>query len=297
MKYSDCEICGKWSPRLAFIGNVAASIFKFVVGMTTGSKGLVADSVHSVADAMSSLFILIALRISGKPKDKNHPFGHGKVEYISTIFASLFIFVCATTIFLDALNSFKNGTHEVPGNAAILATILCLFYSFLMYNSNKCSGTQLNSPALLADAAECKADSLASVAVLLGLVGAKLGFIYSDTIAAGAVSLLVFHISVEMFLQGTNGLIDVSIDKNVLDRIKELCLNTKGIEGVRSMRSRSMGPKNKVDIALDISKTKTVLEAHQLTEKLKEKIAETIDDIDDVFIRTYPIHSWRPWKG
>ncbi|MBC8412307.1 cation diffusion facilitator family transporter, partial [bacterium] len=107
MQYAECESCCKWSPRLAFIGNVVVSIFKFVVGILTGSKGLVADALHSVADAISSLCILVALQISDKPKDKNHPFGHGKVEYVSTLMASVFIFVCASTILFDAMHSFR----------------------------------------------------------------------------------------------------------------------------------------------------------------------------------------------
>ncbi len=296
MKYDDCKVCGTWSPRFAFIGNVAVAFFKFIVGITSGSKGLVADALHSVADAISSLFILIALKISGKPKDKNHPFGHGKVEYISTLFASIFIFFCATTIFLDALHSFKMGTHKMPGNAAIIATILCLGYSYMMYTSNTCAGTQLNSPALLADAAESKADSLASVAVLMGLIGTKLGFIYSDTIAAVVVALLVFHISIEMFFRGVNGLIDVSMDKDSLDNIRNLCLDIQGIEGVRSLRSRSLGPQSSVDIDLDISQSRTILETYKLTEKVKQAIRDKFETVDQIYVRTHPVRRWRLWE-
>ncbi|KJJ83153.1 magnetosome protein MamB, partial [Candidatus Omnitrophus magneticus] len=85
------------------------------------------------------------------------------------------------------------------------------------------------------------ADALTSVAVLVGLVGTKLGFNYADIIAALVVSLVVFHISVEMFLGGVNGLIDVSIDTEVIDKIVELCKRVKGVEGIKAIRSRSMG--------------------------------------------------------
>jgi len=295
MQYAECEKCAKWSPRLAVVGNIAVSLFKFLVGVITGSKGLVADSLHSVADSISSLFILIALKISNKPKDRNHPFGHGKIEYISSLLASVFIFICATTIFLDAMHSFKTGMHEVPHTSAIFATLLCLLYSNLMYRSNKCAGTQINSPALLADAAESKADMLASVAVLLGLVGTKIGFVYADTIAAAAVSVLVFHISVEMFFKGVNGLIDTSLDKNIMNDIRELCLRIKGVEGVRSLKSRCMGKKSNLDIVLDIEKTRTVVESHKLTEKVKSLINEEVSGIDNVFIRVHPVKKWRVW--
>ncbi|MBV6340753.1 cation diffusion facilitator family transporter [Candidatus Magnetobacterium casense] len=295
MKYPECEVCGKWSPRLSFIGNSAISVFKFVVGILTGSKGLVADGIHSVADAISSLFVLIALKISSKPKDKGHPFGHGKIEYISTISASIFIFICATMIFIDALHSFKSGVREVPENAAILATVLALIFSYLMYSSNTCSGEQLNSPALLADAAESKADSLTSVAVLLGLIGTKIGYTQADTVAAAVVALFVFHISVEMFLKGVNGLIDVSMDKEVITTIVDLCMKIDGVEGVKSVKSRCMGQKCAVDVNIDVSSKETVLSVHNIAEQIKKAITLNIDEIDEVFVKAQPIGKWRFW--
>ncbi|MBF0592167.1 MAG: cation transporter [Nitrospirae bacterium] len=295
MKYPECEMCGKWSPRLSFVGNVIISIFKFAVGMLTGSKGLVADGIHSVADALASLFVLIALKISSKPRDKGHPFGHGKIEYISTISASIFIFICATLIFIDALHSFNSGIHHVPENAAIAATILALIFSYLMYSSNTCAGTQLNSPALLADAAESKADSLTSIAVLSGLIGTKIGYAQADTIAAAVVALFVFHISVEMFLKGVNGLIDVSMDKEVITHIVELCMKIQGVEGVKRVRSRCMGQKCAVDVIIDVASRETVLSVHQIAEQIKKAITLNIDEIDEVFVKAQPINKWRFW--
>ncbi len=295
MKYIECKRCGKWSPRIALIGNVAVAVFKFVVGVVAGSKGLVADSVHSVADATSSLFILIALKVSGKPKDKSHPYGHGKIEYLSTITASIFILSCAAMIFLDALHSLKSGTHNIPGNVAIVATVLCLVYSLLLSHSTHCAGTMMNSPALLADSAESKADSLASLAVLLGLIGTKVGFVYADTIAALLVSFLVFYISVVMLLKGINGMMDVAVDGSVLEEIKELCLNINGVEGIRALRSRSMGQKCNVDIDLEILRSRTVLEADQLSEQVKRTIREKMASVDYIFVKTFPVGKWRLW--
>ncbi|MBF0564235.1 MAG: cation transporter [Nitrospirae bacterium] len=296
MKYPECQRCGRLSPRLSLAGNLTISMFKFIIGGLTGSKGLIADGVHSIADAVSSFFVLIALKISGKPKDESHPFGHGKVEYISTVSASLFIFICAAAILLDALHSFKTGNHKIPGSAALLATIISLIYSWLMYSSNTCAGTQLNSPAMLADAAESKADSLTSVAVLLGILGAKLGCIYADTIAALVVAIFVFHISMGMFLAGVHGLIDISINKDTLEDIRGLCMSIKGVEGVRSIRSRCMGQTCQVDVDIDVLKSKTILETHTLTEQVKNVVLARINGIDSVFVSTFPVNKWRLWN-
>ncbi len=276
------------------LGNLLAAVFKFVVGVLAGSKGLVADSLHSAADAISSLFILISLKISGKPRDEDHPYGHGKVEYISSLVASVFLFFGATAIFLDALHTFSaGGVRGVPNNAAIVATIISLVYSYLMYSSNKCTGTQMESPALLADAAESKADSAASLAVLAGLIGTKMGFVHADTIAAVVVSLLVFHMSVEIFFTGVHGLVDVAVDKELLDEILGVSRAVEGVREVSDIKTRRMGQKNAVDISVEVPSNTSVLDAHRIAGNVKAAIQGRIGSVEAIFVRTVP--EGTPW--
>ena len=289
MKYAECLKCGQTSPRWSFFGNTLAALFKVLIGSLTGSKGLVADGVHSAADAMSSLFILIALKVADKPHDDKHPFGYGKIEYISTLCASAFLFVGAGSIFIDALKTFKEGVHDMPGNAALLATVISLGFSYLMYISNSCAGTQLSSPALLADANESKADSITSVAVLLGLIGAKLGYPNADTVAAIIVSLFIFNMSVEMFLQGINGLIDMSADPEVIAKIISATMTVDGVVEVKSIKSRQMGQKNWVDLEIGVSKNISIHEVHEITGNVRSTIMSGIDGVSGISVATYPV--------
>jgi cation diffusion facilitator family transporter len=291
MKYTECLRCGKMSPRWSVVGNISMCIFKFIVGMLAGSKGLIADSLHSVADAISSLFVLIALHFSGKPKDNKRPFGYGKVEYISTIIASLFIFLCAVTVMFDSLESIKSGMHRIPGISAIFATLLSMVFSMLMYSSNTCAGTQLNSPAMLADAAESKADVLTSLAVLIGLIGTKIGYRSADNVAAIVVAIFIFRIGAEMFLSGVHGLIDVSMDPEALEQIRKICLNVSGVDGVKNIKSRRMGQKSQVNIDIEVAKSKTVLETHEVVKRLKTAIENNIEGVDNIFVRAIPVQN------
>ena len=289
MKYAECLKCGQTSPRWSFLGNTLAALFKVLIGSLTGSKGLVADGVHSAADAMSSLFILIALKVADKPHDDKHPYGYGKIEYISTLCASAFLFVGAGSIFIDALKTFKQGVHDMPGNAALLATVISLGFSYLMYVSNRCAGTQLSSPALLADANESKADSITSVAVLLGLIGAKLGYPNADTIAAIIVSLFIFNMSIEMFLQGINGLIDMAADPEVIAEIINVSMTVEGVVEVKSIKSRQMGQKNWVDLEIGVSKKLSINEVHEITGNVRTTIMRGIDGVSGISVTTYPV--------
>ena len=289
MKYAECARCGKLSPRMSLIGNILAAIFKISVGLLTGSKGLVADGVHSIADAFASAFILMSLLIAEKPYDESHPYGYGKVEYISTLLAATFLFVGASLIMVDDVLAIIHGIHETPLNAALLATLVCFFYSFTLYRSNICAGTQIGSPALIADAYESRADSFSAGAVFVGLIGTKMGFIYADALAAAVVALLIYHMSMEMFLQGIHGLIDSSPDKGIIDRTVKTSLAVEGVEGIRSIHARRMGQKNWIDLIIDVSEKKTILETHMIGENVKKAIIEKIEKVGGISVNCFPV--------
>ena len=289
MKYAECKRCGKLSPRLSLVGNILAAMFKISVGLLTGSKGLVADGVHSIADAFSSAFILLSLMIADKPHDESHPYGYGKVEYISTLLAATCLFVGASLIMVDDVLAFVHGIHETPLNAALLATTVCLVYSYTLYRSNICAGTQLGSPAIIADAYETRADSFSAAAVLLGLIGTKLGFIYADAIAAAVVALFIYHMSIEMFFQGVHGLIDSSPDKVICDRVTKTSLGVEGVEGIRSIKARRMGQKNWIDLVIDVSEKKTILETQLIRENVKKNILAKIENVGGISVNCFPV--------
>ena len=289
MKYDECARCGKLFPRMALLGNSLAAMFKIFVGTITGSKGLVADGVHSVADAFASALILLALKIAGKPRDEDHPYGYGKVEYISTLIASTILFICASLILLDTLKSLIYGIHEAPRNVALFATLVCFFWSILLYKSNICAGTQLGSPAIIADATESKGECYSTTAVLIGLIGTNLGFIYADVLAAGVVALLIYRMSIKMLLQGIHGLIDSSSDKEIIDQAVKASLAVEGVEGVRSISAKRMGQKNWIDLVIDVSEKKSILEIHMIGEKVKETIIEKLKKVDGISVNCFPV--------
>jgi cation diffusion facilitator family transporter len=289
MKYAECARCGILSPRMSLVGNILAAIFKIFIGTLTGSKGLVADGVHSVADSFASAFVLLSLMIAEKPHDESHPYGYGKVEYISTLFAATILFVCASLILMDTLKALMYGIHEIPLDAALLATLVSFLYSWTLYRSNICAGTQIGSPAIMADAYESRADCFSSAAVLVGLIGTKLGFIYADAIAAGVVALLIYHMSIEMFLQGIHGLIDSSPDKGIINHAMKTTLAVEGVEGVRSIRARRMGQKNWIDLTIDVSEIKTILETRIIRENVKNAVMEKVEKIGGISVICFPV--------
>ena len=289
MKYTECERCGKWSPRMSLIGNILAVLFKVSMGMLTGSKGLVADGVHSVADSVASSLILLSLYVAKKPQDQKHPYGLGKVEYLSTLVTSVFLFGAASLILVEVLKDMFYGVHLIPDQAAIPATLVCLLYSYIMYRSNICAGTELGSPAIVADANESKADSISSVAVLIGLIGTDLGFVYADALAAGFVSLLIYRMSVKLFLQGIHGLIDFSADRGIITQIQKIALAVEGVKGIRTIHTRVQGQKNWIDMVIEVPGDQSILETHRISEKVQEMVRENIKEISGMTVNFFPV--------
>lgn len=274
---------------MSVFANGFAAFFKIFVGTLTNSMGLVADGVHSIGDTFASAIILLALTIANRPRDKEHPYGHGKVEYLSTFVAATVLFICASFILYETVLAFSYGIHEPPQPAALLATFTVLCFSFLMYQSNYCAGTQLGSPAIIADAYESMGDSLSSGAVLIGLIGTELGFIYADALAAGAVALLIYHMSMEMYLQGIHGLIDSSADEKTIREAVKASLTVEGVLGVRSGRTRRMGQKFGIDLMIEVSEKRTVLETHMTAEKVKQAVADKVKSSSHIRVECYPV--------
>ena len=274
---------------MSVFANAFAAVFKIFVGTLTNSMGLVADGIHSVGDTLASAFILLALTIANRPKDKGHPYGHGKVEYISTLVAATFLFACASFILYETVQAFTYGVHELPHPAALLATFTVLCFSYLMYRSNVCAGTQIGSPAIIADAYESKADSMSSAAVLVGLIGTELGFIYADALAAGAVALLIYHMSIEMYIQGIHGLIDSSADQETIDEAVRASLAVDGVIDIRSGRTRRMGQRFGIDLVIEVSEKRTVLETHMTAEKVKQAVVDKVKSVSHIRVECYPV--------
>jgi len=123
----------------------------------------------------------------------------------------------------------------------------------------------------------------------VGLIGTKLGFIYADAIAAAFVALLIYHMSIEMFLQGIHGLIDSSPDKGIIDHAMKTSLAVEGVEGVRSIRARRMGQKNWIDLTIDVSEIKTILETRIIRENVKNAVMEKVEKIGGISVICFPV--------
>lgn len=263
--------------------SVAASLFltvgKLIVGIMTGSLGIISEAAHSALDLGAALLTYFAVRVSDKPADDEHHYGHAKVENLSALLESILLFITCLWIIKEAVSRlwFKSVPVEINGwSFAIL--IVSIVVDFSRSRALSRAAKKYHSQALEADALHFSSDILSSLVVLVGLAFAKFGVGYADSLAALVVALIVITASWRL----ANRTIDVLLDKapRGLDRrIAGEVLETPGVAGVHKIRLRQAGGRVYGDLHVVIDRRVSFVEGHKIATQVEEKLALHSSDI------------------
>jgi cation diffusion facilitator family transporter len=279
-----CITCGKRVPWVCFLGNTTLAVFKVFVGLLSGSKGLVADGMHSASDVIATIMVIISLKVAGKEDDKTHPWGHGKIEFVGALAVYSILFAFSIYLFQDAVKSIIQGTVKPPHLVSFVAAAVSIVANFILSGYGFCAGKQLNSPAMVANANENKADMLSSVAVIIGIVGANMGFIFLDALAAVMVSLIIFKTALTLGIQAFRHLMDVSLPKDKIALIESVAMKYKGVKGVHFIKTRRVGQFVWVDIEIFVSARANVKQAHLIAREVRLALFRRFKQIKDVSV-------------
>ncbi len=279
-----CMKCGRQIPWVCFFGNSILAIFKVVVAIISGSKGLLADGLHSASDVLATAMVIISLKISHKSEDSTHPWGYGKVEYIGSLFVYTVLFFLGGYIFFDATLDIIFRRSVFPHIISLFAAMVSIVSNVILASYGFCAGKHLNSPAMMANANENKADMFSSIAVALGVLGTHAGFAFTDPLAALIVGILIIKMSVTLLIQALAGLMDRSIDKRAVDYIRRIALRQKGVSGVSYMRARKVGGKAWVELEILTDPRYSVTQANVICSEVRTAILRQAIHIKEVVI-------------
>ena len=221
--------------------NVFLSIIKFLAGSITASISLIADGINSLSDVFPSLAVAVGIRISERPPTEDFPYGFHKIENFVSLFISLAIFYGAYEMITAAIDRF--GAVQVIENpvVGVIVAIVSIITLFVISTYKIKIGKQTNSPSLTADGEHSRVDVFASLAVLIGVSGSFFGLYIMDAIAAIIAALFVIRAGYETFKDSTKVLLDASIPYETRDQIKEIALETSGVNNVKWIRARGSG--------------------------------------------------------
>jgi len=289
MKFDHCAKCRDEVVWYAFAVNMAQVFFKGTLGLLSGSAALVADAFHSSADLIANIVTMISLRVSSKSADKDHTYGHGNVQYISSSIVGLILIGGALLLLVHSIKSIILGNFEAPAKIALFGAIISISLNEIMYRYQSCVGKENNSPAIIANAWDNKSDAFSSFAVLVGILFATFGFPIADPLAAIGVSLAVIKIGVELNRDAVNGLMDSAPE---IDELKEIYKITKGVRsvlGISYLRGRTVGESLHVEVEVYVDSSTKVYESDLIVDVIKEKILAGVEHADNIQVFISPV--------
>lgn len=279
-----CIKCAKRVPIVCFFANLTLAIFKMTVGWLTGSKGLFADGIHSLSDVVATSGIIVSLKISEKGEDEKYPYGRGKVEFISCIFVYSVLFIVAIFILTGAIKSIITGDIRTPNIISLFSALVSVIANIVLYRMGMCAGKAVNSPAIIANANENKADMLSSIAVIFGIIGCHLGYLYSDALAAVLVGLIILKTASTLGWKSIEALIDTSLPEGKLMIINEKILSVKDVKRVNYIKTRRLGKEYWIDVGIQLSPELSIREGDRISQVVKSEIMKISNRLKDVVV-------------
>jgi cation diffusion facilitator family transporter len=281
--------------RLVAASSVAAAIFltgtKIVVGLFTGSLGILAEAAHSGLDLVAALITLLAVRVSDRPADPTHLYGHGKIENLSALAETFLLLLTCVWIIYEAIHRLFYASIAVnPSSWAFLIMSLSIIVDFSRSRALYRIAKKYKSQALEADALHFSTDIWSSAVVIIGLALVKYGeirgvnksfFERADSVAALVVAAIVVYVSIKLGRKAVDSLLDRA-PKGLAERLAESVENVHGIRRVSRARVRDIGSKLFVDMAVDVPRHLSFEETHQLTEEAQKAVQSISPDADVV---------------
>jgi len=281
--------------------NIILIIIKLASGMIGNSAAMIADAVHSVSDFITDIGVFVGLRFLAKPADRNHPYGHGRLETTISLFMGLIIILTGLGIAKNALWSIiaaARGTFpEMPGMIALAAGIVSIVSKEVMFHYTRAVAKKSGSRTLEANAWHHRSDAMSSVGTVLGIGGAILfgnHWTVLDPIAAAFVSILVVKVGIEI---GWNAFREISDEALPLERqrqITEAILRIAEIREFHKLRTRSLGRYVTVDAHICVNPNMSVREAHNIATRAETAVREALGNAAFVTIHIEPDESSSP---
>lgn len=277
---------------VSVLGNVILTVFKLFAGVSGGSGAMISDAVHSLSDVITTLVAYLGVRLSKQPADKEHPYGHERMECVASLILGALLLVTGIGIGRVGLGHILFGHYEriaVPGDIAMIAAIASIVVKEGMYWYTRYYAGELNSPVFMADAWHHRSDALSSIGSLIGITGAKLGFPVMDPAASVIICLFILKVSLDILKDAVRNMTDTSCGSDFEKRIRDFVAAQQGVDRVDLIHSRMFGNKAYVDIELSVDGDKTLREAHAVAERVHLGIEQNFASVKHVMVHVNPM--------
>lgn len=298
---TDMETREKKIYKVTLVGsvvNVLLLIFKFIAGALGHSSAMIADAFHSLSDFISDIVVVVFVKLSGKPEDSDHAYGHGKYETLASVIVGLMLTGVGLALAYDGIVKIVDYVRgvplEMPNWWALSAAIISILLKEGLYHYTARAGKDIDSSALIANAWHHRSDSLTSIAALLGIGGAMIlgeKWVVLDPLASVVVSLFIVVASFSLMRPGLNELLEKSLPEKEIAAIGEIVENYPGVKAFHHLRTRRVGHGRAIEIHVKMSHDISLRDAHDIASGIERKIKERFGSDTHVGIHMEPFYN------
>lgn len=279
---------GEHGAAVGIFTNIILFFFKIFAGIAGRSHAMIADALHTATDSLTSIGVFIGFKIARKPADRDHPYGHGRAESIAAKMVSLILILGGIKVAYDSLIVIIFQKARVPHEIALWAAVISIIVKEGLFRYTYRLGDKIQSNSLKSDAWHHRTDALSSVAALIGIGGARLGYSILDSLAGFAVSLFVIKAGVGLFRTAYEELMDAALPQKMLDDIKNLSIEIDGVKRIKDIKGRKMGIDILVDMTIEVNRDMPVEEAHLITARVRRNVLKSIKGAKEILIHVEP---------
>ena len=270
------------------IGNIFLLIIKAFIGIISNSQAMIADSVNSAGDIFASLMTFIGNKIASEPRDENHNFGHGKAEYIFSMFISISMILVSFKLFYDSMITLIFGSKLIFSWLLIIVCLFTIIIKLLLYIYTKSLYKKYNNVLLKANMEDHRNDCIVTTFTLISILLALKDIYWVDSIVGVGISLWICYTGIKIFIESYNVLMDESIDEYTKDLILDLANSYKEIKKINSITSTPVGYKYIIFLNISVDGNMSTFDSHSLADDLEQNVSQ-IDKVYKAIVHVEPM--------
>ena len=292
MSENEFQMIANRVSAITIFQNAMLSVFKLIAGMVANSNAMISDAIHSASDVFSTIIVVIGVKISSRESDREHPYGHERMECVAALLLSMVLFITGLGIGVQAFRDIVQGNYEnleMPGILALIAAIVSIIAKEGMYWYTRHYAKKIDSAALMADAWHHRSDAFSSIGALIGIAGSRMGFPVMDAVASLVIFVFIAKASFDIFRDAIDKMVDHSCDEQTEKEIYDCVMKHEDVLGISLLQSRIFGNKIYVDLEIEVNASYTLEKAHAIAEEIHEDIERNFPKVKHVMIHENPV--------
>lgn len=276
--------------KISILVNLLLSVLKLAAGLIAHSGAMISDAVHSASDVFSTVIVIIGVKISGKDSDREHPYGHERMECVAAILLAVVLLITGLAIGYQGVLKILSDRSalEIPGLPAIFAAAFSIVVKELLFRYTRHYARKIDSGALMADAWHHRSDALSSVGALIGVIGARAGMPVLDPLASVVICGFIAKAAFDIFADAVNKMVDHSCDEETENAIRLQVTEHPEVERIDLLRTREFGNRIYIELEIAVDGALPLVEAHAVAERVHDDIETAFPKVKHIMIHVNP---------